>query len=495
MFNTIASTPSIIWPLFVLLLSISWVILGITKLKLHPFLTLMIAAVIVGLLSGPLPDPSAENKGLFHDRVDLPSSEKTNYALALTWSLLGFGNTAGGVGLIIALAAIVGTCMLKSGAADRVVRFLLLLFGEKKAGLVLLLSGFILSIPVFFDTVFFLLIPIARAMAVRTGGKYIFYVMAMAGAGAITHSMVPPTPGPLIIADGLGLDMGDALIAGLIASVLPACLVLYLANFFARKYDFPMREVAGSTRKNLESVVEKPDSELPSVYLSFLPIALPVILISGVSLIKVSALQDHNLFSVLVFMGEPNVAMTLAALSSVYILVQQSKKANPQCKEKTASFLSKELQEPLSTAGMIILITGAGGAYGGMIRLSGVGQSIEHLASEFNISYVLLAWSVTALIRVAQGSATVAMITGVGLMSAILGDGGSLPYDLLYIFLAIGFGSITLSWMNDSGFWVVQRLSGFTENEMLKTWSILLTAISLMGLLICLTGSILMPLK
>ena len=158
MINTIASTPSIIWPLFVLLLSISWVVLGITKLKLHPFLTLMIAAVIVGLLSGPLPDPSAENKGLFHDRVDLPSSEKTNYALALTWSLLGFGNTAGGVGLIIALAAIVGTCMLKSGAADRVVRFLLLLFGEKKAGLVLLLSGFILSIPVFFDTVFFLLL-------------------------------------------------------------------------------------------------------------------------------------------------------------------------------------------------------------------------------------------------------------------------------------------------------------------------------------------------
>ena len=92
MINTIASTPSIIWPLFVLLLSISWVVLGITKLKLHPFLTLMIAAVIVGLLSGPLPDPSAENKGLFHDRVDLPSSEKTNYALALTWSLLGFGN-------------------------------------------------------------------------------------------------------------------------------------------------------------------------------------------------------------------------------------------------------------------------------------------------------------------------------------------------------------------------------------------------------------------
>ncbi len=495
MINIIASNSSGIWPLLVLLLSICWVVFGITKLKVHPFLTLMIAAVFVGLLSGPLPDITAENKGLFHNRVDLPNSEKTDYILAIKWSLLGFGNTAGSVGLIIALAAIVGTCMLKSGAADRVVRFLLLLFGEKKAGLVLLLSGFILSIPVFFDTVFFLLIPLARAMAVRTGGKYIFYVMAMAGAGAITHSMVPPTPGPLMIADGLGLDIGDALLAGLVASILPAGLVLYLAKWFAQKYDFPMREVAGSTRKELESVVNRSDDELPSVRLSFLPIVLPIILISGVSLMKISSLQDYNLFSLLAFLGEPNVAMALAALSSVYILVQQSARDNSVNREKTATFLARELHDPLSTAGMIILITGAGGAFGGMIRLSGVGESIELLAREFNISYVLLAWSVTALIRVAQGSATVAMITGVGLMSAILGNGSDLSYHPLYIFLAIGFGSITLSWMNDSGFWVVQRLSGFTENETLKTWSVLLTAISLMGLVICIICSLLIPLK
>jgi GntP family gluconate:H+ symporter len=130
-----------------------------------------------------------------------------------------------------------------------------------------------------------------------------------------------------------------------------------------------------------------------------------------------------------------------------------------------------------------------------MIRLSGVGQSIENLSTNFNISYVLLAWLVTAIIRIAQGSATVAMITGVGLMSAILIDGAELQYHPLYIFLAIGFGSITLSWMNDSGFWVVQRLSGFTEKETLKTWTVMLTAISLLGLVICLIGSNLIPLK
>ena len=141
------------------------------------------------------------------------------------------------------------------------------------------------------------------------------------------------------------------------------------------------------------------------------------------------------------------------------------------------------------------MITGAGGAFGGMIRLAGVGDVIEGMAMEFNISYVLLAWLATAVVRIAQGSATVSMITGVGLMSAVIGDGSGLDYHPVYIFLAIGFGSITLSWMNDSGFWVVQRLSGFTEKETLKTCSVLLTAISLLGLVITLSGSFLLPLR
>ena len=506
MIHAVAITSSPHWPLFVLLLSVCWVVFGITKLKIHAFLTLMVAAIFVGMLSGPLPELSIENKGLFHNRVDLPASSETDYTLAIKWSLLGFGNTAGGVGLIIALAAIVGTCMMKSGAADRVVRFLLSVFGEKYAGFVLLLSGFLLSIPVFFDTVFFLLIPIARAMAVRAGGKYLYFVLAMAGAGAITHSMVPPTPGPLMIADGLGLEVGEAMVAGVIASILPACLVLYLAKWFDSKYNFPMREVAGSSKKSLEIIINKSDGDLPSVFLSFLPIALPVVLISGLSILNLVRVHYTNFggldsglgagfFSVLSFLGEPNMAMALAAVSSVYILLKQSIQDNGGKGGGLTSLLSKELEEPLSTAGMIILITGAGGAFGGMVRLSGVGNSIENLSSELNLSYVLLAWLVTAIIRIAQGSATVAMITGVGLMAAVVGDGSVLSYHPLYIFLAIGFGSITLSWMNDSGFWVVQRLSGLTEQETLKTWSLLLTAISLLGLAICLVGSYLLPLQ
>jgi GntP family gluconate:H+ symporter len=573
------------WPIFVLLVSVAWVVFAITKLKLHPFLSLMVGAILVGWMTPSLPEPTDMNKGLFQSRVALseafvlmqsngaeeieiqyrglkltpekasaklvelrkkhgenltvsfsvvgsakldspqireflteaedleaskitfeaykdnaPSSSET--LKAIKWTLLGFGDLVGGLGLLIAMAAIIGTCMMLSGAADRVVRTLMNAFGQKRAGLVLLLSGFLLSIPVFFDTVFFLLIPLARALALRTGKHYTFYVMAMAGAGAITHSLVPPTPGPLFIAKELNIELGFAMMFGLVASILPAYLVLKMSSWFDRKYNLPMREASGASDDQLKQILEKKDEELPGLFLSSLPIVLPVLLISLVSILgfckKLSSEQGYlnsesfnGVFPYLEFLGNSNVAMTLAAGFAILGLVRQMA---AQKDKGLASKLSKTLQDPLSTAGVILLITGAGGAFGAMIRMSGVGESVGAIAEEFDISYVLLAWGVTAFIRIAQGSATVSMITGVGLMAAVIGDGDVLAYHKAYVFLAIGFGSITLSWMNDSGFWVVQRLSGFTEKETLKTWSVLLTAISLLGLVLCLLGSTLLPL-
>jgi GntP family gluconate:H+ symporter len=490
--------------MWILFLSVAWVIILIARFKLHPFLAMMSGAILVGLLSGPLPEPTIENKGLFHNRVDLQESDSSfaNLSLAVKWSLLGFGNTAGGIGLIIALAAIVGTCMMKSGAAERVVRHLLSIFGEKRAGLVLLLSGFLLSIPVFFDTVFFLLIPLARAMAMRAGARYLYFVMAMAGAGAITHSMVPPTPGPLMIAEFLQIELGYALIAGLCASLPLAVVVLWMAGWFERRYAFPMREVGGISSEDLENTLAKDEKELPPLLLSYIPILLPVILISCISILKVlegqgvelgflAAVMENTNFRVLSFLGEPNMAMAMAALVSILLLIRQK----PTVEGEEVPAISKLLEAPLITAGSIILITGAGGAYGGMIRLSGVGEVIAYHATHMDLSYVLLAWGITAFIRIAQGSATVAMITGAGLMASIIGDGSTLPYHPVYVFLAIGFGSITLSWMNDSGFWVVQKLSGFTEKEMLRTWSVLLTVISFVGIVLSLLGANIFPLR
>tara|TARA_B100000902_G_scaffold41932_1_gene49553 strand:+ start:75 stop:1082 length:1008 start_codon:yes stop_codon:yes gene_type:complete len=319
----------------------------------------------------------------------------------------------------------------------------------------------------------------------------------MAGAGAITHSMVPPTPGPLMIAAGLQLDLGVAMMAGLFASILPALLVLYMARCFDAKFNIPMRETPGTSNSELKSIVDKKNSELPNLFLSALPIALPVILISLVSILKLigASVTNTSGFRYLEFFGDSNIAMLLAAIVAIFTLATQMIRESRILHEGVMATLAKALEDPLQTAGIIILITGAGGAFGGMIRLAGVGETIEALANSYNISLILLAWGATAVIRIAQGSATVSMITGVGLMGAVIGDGSGLDYHPFYIFLAIGFGSITLSWMNDSGFWVVQRLSGFTEKETLKTWSVLLTAISILGLVQILIFSKILPLK
>ncbi len=483
------------WPFAILSICVVFIVVAITMLRVHAFLALILAAILAGILTGDLPNLNDLNKGLFDSRValDMTDLKGNNLIKSVKWSLKGFGNTAGGIGLVIALAAIIGTCLMGSGAADRIVRSLLKVCGEKRAGIVLLMSGFLLSIPVFFDTVFFLLIPLARALSLRTGKSYTMYVIAMAGAGAITHSMVPPTPGPLMIANTLKIDLGVAIMAGLAASILPAWLVLVMAKRFDDKLNIPMRNVPGTSAQDLKSIVDKKDSELPGLFVSSIPVAFPVVAISLVSVLDMLGKDQGKLYPYLQFFGHSNIAMLIAAAFAVATYAAQLIKNNPSLRGNLSKTLSEKLDAPLHMAGVIILITGAGGAFGGMIRLAGVGETIQALADKFNISYILLAWLATAVVRIAQGSATVAMITGVGLMAAVIGDGAGLTYHPLYIFLAVGFGSITLSWMNDSGFWVVQRLSGFTEKETLRTWSVLLTAISLLGLVEILVFSRILP--
>ena len=215
-----------------------------------------------------------ENVGLFKDRVEPEgnSDDTGNHLLlAVKWSFLGFGNTAGGLVLSSLWRPLLAfVCWVAAQRTGWCAGWLRFWGGSCRRCFVI--SGFLLSIPVFFDTVFFLLIPLARALSLRTGKSYTLFVMAMAGAGAITHSMVPPTPGPLMIADGLKLDLGVAMMAGLAASILPAWLVLYLARKFDEKYDLPMREASGASTSELKTIVEKKDSELPNLFMAALPV-------------------------------------------------------------------------------------------------------------------------------------------------------------------------------------------------------------------------------
>lgn len=434
------------WPFAVLFLAMAAVVLMISVLRLHAFLALMLSAIFVGLVSGTL--PAIDNVPHVVRAVEIPMQE--------------FGNIAGKIAWVIALAAIIGAAMMESGAAERIVNWLIQTLGENKAALALLLSGFILSIPVFFDTVFFLLIPLAVALALKTGKNYVLYVITLGGGAGIAHSLVPPTPGPLIMAETLQLDVGLTILAGLSASILPAIGVLAIGKWMNHRLDIPVRiPYAASGDKQ----------SAPSLGLSILPVVVPVALISMSS---VTLVATGMLPTWMAFWGNKNVAMAVGTALALWLWARQ--------RGLSARSIGSAIGKPLQIAGVIILITSAGGAFGAMIKHSGIGNAIELATENFHVHYLFLAWLIAAVMKTAQGSSTVAVITASSIMFSIIGNGAGLPYHPIYILLAIGFGAFFISWMNDSGFWIVAKMSGFTEKETLQTWTVMFGILSLAGL-------------
>ena len=453
------------WPFAVLLIGIAAIVFMITVLRFHPFVALILAAILVGLSSSGL--PVAEGQSWVVAAIEVPMVE--------------FGTLAGKIAWVIALAAIIGTAMMESGAAQRIVNALLKALGERFATLALLLSGFILSIPVFFDTVFFLLIPIAIAMGQRTENKYVLYVLAMGGAASITHALVPPTPGPLIMAETLQIDLGITILAGIGFGILPALATLRIGKWMNNRYDIPIRIALEGGKEDAQS----PDlTKLPGLLPALLPVLVPIVLISMASIVQLSTGQ---LPTWLAFLGNKNVAMALGTALAMGLWMQQ--------KGLTRDSLWKASELPLQIAGIIILITSAGGAFGAMIKLSGIGAAVEHATQGFSVSYIVLAWLISALMKTAQGSSTVAMITASSIMVSLVGTGEALPYHPIYLLLAIGFGSQIVAWMNDSGFWVVAKMGGFTEKEGLQVWTTTLAIIGILGLIEILIFSAILPLK
>lgn len=446
------------WPFAVLLLSMVLVVFLITRLRFHPFVALMLSAIFVGLISPALPEIPGQNALVI--AVELPMTE--------------FGVLAGKIAWVIALAAVIGTAMMESGAAGQIVDHLLKALGEKWTALALIISGFVLSIPVFFDTVFFLLIPLGITLALKTGKDFVLYVAAIGGGAVIAHSIVPPTPGPLIMSETLNLELGSVILAGLAAGIIPAIAVFITAKWLNKRSDIPVR-----VGQNQVTSIQNP----PSLILSALPVIVPLLMISLSSLAGVFTTDVPDW---IVFQGNKNIAMAAGTLIALFLWVN-TRKLN-------SNDLWKAVAKPLEVAGIIILITSAGGAYGAMIKHSGIGDAI-HLATEgFHVNYILLAWIIAAAMKIAQGSGTVSMIASSAIMAALIGPETRLPYHPVYILLSIGFGSLFISWMNDSGFWVVARMSGFTEKEALQTWTVLLAILALVGLMQVLLLSRIIPL-
>lgn len=453
-------------PLLILLIGIFSIVVLIAALRLNAFLALIVSALLVSLLA-----PGE------------PADKITRVASA-------FGATAGGIGIVIALAVVIGRCMMDSGAADRIVRGFLSLLGRKRCSWALMSSGFVLSIPVFFDTVFYLLVPLARSTCRRTGGNYLKYATAVVAGGVITHSLVPPTPGPLIMADQLGIDLGMMILVGMIVAIPCALVGLAYSTWIDRRMQIPMRPLPGG----MEEADPLSDEQLPPLPLSLTPILLPVLLVSMNTIVcAIAKGADDTAFckrvaEVMGVLGNVNFAMLLSTVVAMGMLKTQRRLTNAQ--------LGRIVETSLMSGGMIILITAAGGAFGAMLQAAQIGPAIETLfaggaGGTGGVTLLVLAALITCIVKVAQGSGTVAMITASAMIAAMAPSREALGYPPVLLATAIGGASMMGSWMNDSGFWIFVKMSGLTEAEGLKCWTPLLAVTGFTSVVISLLVALL----
>jgi GntP family gluconate:H+ symporter len=464
------------YPILVLGVGLAIVIGGIVWLRIHAFMALLAAALAVSVLA----------PGAWADKIQRVAD--------------AFGGAAAKIGIVIALAAVIGNAMTASGAADRIVRMFIDLLGIKRCALALTASGFTLAIPVFFDTVFYLLLPLVRSVYRQTQRNYVKLLLAVV-ASATAHALVPPTPGPLIAANTLGVDLGTMILVGCVIGLPASLLGLAFAAWADRRMPDLQPPDDGSDPPHI-----RPE-EQPSLALSLAPIVLPVVLISaqtGMTAYLDSLSQANQEPSAAVIsaanacavFGNPNFALFLSALVALYGFWS--------CRRPARGIIPHEIEDALRAAGVIILITAAGGAFGAMLQQAQLADSIKMLFGESatgGIGLLVLAFFVSALIRFAQGSTTTAMLVTSAMFAAMLRSGESAPIDIealgfhpVYLATAIGGGGLAFSWMNDSGFWIFAKMGGLSEVDCLKTWSVMMTILGFGSLAMTLLMATIMPL-
>ncbi|MPZ16354.1 MAG: GntP family permease [Luteitalea sp.] len=448
-------------PLVVLVSSMLAVILLIARLRVHAVLALFLGALFVALFSPGVP------------LADAASATATE-----------FGVVCGRIGIVIALASVIGFALQHSGGAARISQAFLSLTGERRAHMSLWASGYVLSVPVFFDTVFFLMAPIIRAMYRRTGHNYPLYLCATLAGGAATHVFVPPTPGPLAMGATLGVDLGLLIIMGSVVALGGSMAGVAYGHWINRRWD------GGNPLATVDATVDaEPAADLsraPSTGYAFLPVVLPVVLIASRTILTTLELQFPGA-ELVAFLGDPNTALLLSAVLALDMA--------RRTRGMTMSDLGTFSEGALATAGTIILITAAGGAYGAMLTRAGAGASLADVADAMHLPLLLLAYLMAALLKVAQGSSTVAMITTASVLQGIYASGMSgLPHPV-YATLAISGGSLVVSWMNDSGFWVISRMARLSERDTFRLWTPVAAITGTVGFLIVVVLSWLVPLR
>jgi len=422
----------------VIALSVVLVVLLTAVLKVHPFLSLLIGAFFIGITSGmPL-------------------------ALVVQSINEGFGGLMTGIGIVIVAGTIIGVILEKSGAAYRMAEVVLRIIGEKRPQLAMSIIGYIVSIPVFCDSGFIILSSLKKALAKRAKVAIASMSVALATGLYATHTLVPPTPGPIAAAGNIGAEgfLGTIILIGLVVAI-PAVIVGYLwAVKVASKIEVPEDLEEGGL--NYEEIV-KSFGKMPSTFKAFLPIVLPIILIAAGSVAKLTG-EENGFINLLTFLGAPTVALLFGVLASFLLL--------PKFNEET---MSGWIGEGLVAAAPILLITGAGGAFGRVIANSGVADLISKMnmdALAGGSLFLLVPFVIAAALKTAQGSSTAALVITSTLVAPLLpslGIEGAVPLAL--VVMAIGAGAMTVSHVNDSFFWVVKEFSGMKIKEAYKAQS------------------------
>lgn len=431
--------------LFAVLAGIGLLLLLILYFRIQAFLALLIASITVGLMAGMPPLKIIESVQL------------------------GMGSTLGFIAIVVGLGAMFGAILEHSGGVQALASHILNKTGEKQASWALMATGFLVAIPVFFDVGFVILVPIIFALQKKTGKSLLLYGIPLLAGLAITHAFIPPTPGPVAVADILGADLGWVILVGIMAGI-PAAIIS--GPLFGRY-------IAGKIQVATPDFIEQGavHEKLPSAGLIGALVGLPLLLILFNTLLNSPLTAgfaiSESVKEAMAFLGHPFIALIIANLLAWYLLGLRRGYSSKTMLEVTS--------KSLAPAGIIILITGAGGVFKQILTETGAGKMLAESMTEWGFSAMMFAFLTAAAIRIMQGSSTVAMITAAGMTASLLEGShyGEIQKALLVI--AIASGATILSHVNDSGFWLVSKYFGLTERETFRSWTMMTSLIALTG--------------